>query len=135
MSRSHQPVIPAYGGNGNDAHHQAQQQAATESQDPSMDEMLEETFFVRALYDYHSNDHSALPFLRGSFIEVLSQLPSGWWDGLLGDQRGWFPSNYVRPVTEAELAAIENALATTGYPPPPDFHSQTAAVDQQNDVS
>ncbi|KAG8942284.1 hypothetical protein FRC00_011931, partial [Tulasnella sp. 408] len=127
---SHQPVTHTHGGNGNDAHHQAQQQATTESQDANMDEMLEETFFVRALYDYESADYSALPFPRGAFIEVLSQLPSGWWDGLLGDQRGWFPSNYVRPVTEAELAAIETALATTGYPPSQDLHSQTAAVDQ-----
>jgi son of sevenless-like protein len=37
---------------------------------------------------------------------VLSQKPSGWWDGLLGDERGWFPSNYVIFISdeEAELA-------------------------------
>ncbi|KIO17690.1 hypothetical protein M407DRAFT_246673 [Tulasnella calospora MUT 4182] len=134
--------MAANGGNGNDAHHQSQQQAAggmaaasTESQDTNADGTLEETFFVRALYDYQSTDFSALPFFRGAFIEVLSQLPSGWWDGLLGDQRGWFPSNYVRPVTEAELNAVETALAITGYPPSPDLQPQTAAVEQQGDLS
>ncbi|KAI5835257.1 SH3-domain-containing protein, partial [Schizophyllum commune Tattone D] len=51
--------------------------------------------FCKALYDYEAQDPSALSFKRGDIIEVLTQQPSGWWDGLLGDERGWFPSNYV----------------------------------------
>ncbi|KAK7056677.1 cell division cycle-related protein [Paramarasmius palmivorus] len=62
--------------------------------------------FCRALYDYTAQDTSALSFRKGEIIEILSQQPSGWWDGLLGDERGWFPSNYVAIISEeeAELA-------------------------------
>lgn len=58
------------------------------------------------MYDYNAQDASALSFRRGDIIEVLNQQPSGWWDGLLGDERGWFPSNYVALISleEAELA-------------------------------
>ena len=59
--------------------------------------------FCRALYDYQSRDASSLSFRKGDIIEVLTQLDSGWWDGLLHDERGWFPSNYVAPVSEEEL--------------------------------
>ncbi|KIK01927.1 hypothetical protein K443DRAFT_678064 [Laccaria amethystina LaAM-08-1] len=64
------------------------------------------SLFCRALYDYEAQDASALSFRRGDIIEVLTQQPSGWWDGLLGDERGWFPSNYVTIISdeEAELA-------------------------------
>lgn len=35
-------------------------------------------------------------------IQVLNQLETGWWDGVMGNIRGWFPSNYcaVIPVSE-----------------------------------
>ena len=59
--------------------------------------------FCRALYDYQSRDASSLSFRKGDIIEVLTQLDSGWWDGLLHDERGWFPSNYVAPVSEQEM--------------------------------
>lgn len=59
--------------------------------------------FCRALYDYESRDASSLSFRKGDVIEVLTQLDSGWWDGLLNDERGWFPSNYVAPVSEQEV--------------------------------
>ncbi|KAJ7712427.1 ras guanine nucleotide exchange factor domain-containing protein [Mycena metata] len=64
------------------------------------------TLFCRALYDYEAQDASALSFRQNDIIEVLTQQPSGWWDGLLGDERGWFPSNYVTVISdeEAELA-------------------------------
>ncbi|KAH9854744.1 ras GEF [Lenzites betulinus] len=67
------------------------------------------SFFCRALYDYQTNDASSLSFHRGDIIEVLTRLPSGWWDGLLNDERGWFPSNYVTVITDQEAEAILNA--------------------------
>lgn len=70
------------------------------------------TFFCRALYDYQTQDSSSLSFRKNDIIEVLTRLESGWWDGLLGDERGWFPSNYVTIISdeEAELAlsAVED---------------------------
>ncbi|GMK58437.1 hypothetical protein CspeluHIS016_0504690 [Cutaneotrichosporon spelunceum] len=54
-----------------------------------------ESYRVRAVYDFDATDESALSFRAGDVIEVLTMLPSGWWDGMLGANRGWFPSNYV----------------------------------------
>jgi son of sevenless len=70
------------------------------------------TFFCRALYDYQSTDDSSLSFRKGDIIEVLTRLDSGWWDGLLGDERGWFPSNYVLVLSdeEADIAFATSEL-------------------------
>lgn len=80
------------------------QQVQQQEQDVLDDQFT--TLFCRALYDYEAQDASALSFRRNDIIEVLTQQPSGWWDGLLGDERGWFPSNYVTVISdeEAELA-------------------------------
>ncbi|KAJ7645573.1 SH3 domain-containing protein, partial [Mycena polygramma] len=61
-------------------------------------------FFCRALYDYEALDAATLSFRKGDIIEVLGG--ELWWDGLLGDERGWFPSNYVAVISdeEADLA-------------------------------
>lgn len=53
---------------------------------------------VKALYAFSSTEKSSLSFEKGEFIEVLSQLDSGWWDGWCKGNRGWFPSNYVQIV-------------------------------------
>lgn len=55
---------------------------------------------MRAVYDFEATDESALSFRAGHVIEVLTMLPSGWWDGMLGTSRGWFPSNYVEDVDD-----------------------------------
>lgn len=68
--------------------------------------------FCRALYDYEAQDPSALSFRRDDIIEVLTQQPSGWWDGLLGKERGWFPSNYVVVISDEEA---ELAFSTADY--------------------
>ncbi len=66
------------------------------------------TFFCRAKYDYQSADVTtpSLSFRRGEIIEVLNRLETGWWDGLLGEQRGWFPSNYVEIITDEETDVV-----------------------------
>lgn len=76
------------------------------------------SFFVRALYDFESNDASSLSFQKGALIEVLTQLESGWWDGLLDNQvRGWFPSNYVEPISdqEAQVELMARAQIHASY--------------------
>ncbi|BGP55990.1 cell division cycle-related protein [Rhodotorula sphaerocarpa] len=59
--------------------------------------------FVRALYSYNGSE-SSLSFRQGDVIQVITTLETGWWDGIVlqSGVRGWFPSNYVEPVTEAE---------------------------------
>ncbi|KAG9035607.1 hypothetical protein FRB95_011013 [Tulasnella sp. JGI-2019a] len=97
---------------GQQEHEQVPNDAEEDADQPDL-----QTFFVRAIYDYQSSDASSLSFQRGALIEVLTQLESGWWDGLLGDERGWFPSNYVEPVSdeeaEQELASRDAAAAAT----------------------
>lgn len=83
------------------------------------------TFFCKALYDYQAQDSSALSFSQGDVIEVLTQQPSGWWDGLLGEERGWFPSNYVTILTDEEA---EQMLAGSEQP---GAESSTAGPDTE----
>lgn len=56
--------------------------------------------YVRALYNYDADDHTSLSFRQGDIIQVLTQLESGWWDGVINDVRGWFPSNYTVEITD-----------------------------------
>lgn len=83
-------------------------------QQPEEEQFLS-TFFCRALFDYQTDNDSSLSFHRDDIIEVLTRLESGWWDGLLGQERGWFPSNYVTVISDQEadaaLAAAEAAAA------------------------
>ncbi|KAF8208737.1 ras guanine nucleotide exchange factor domain-containing protein [Mycena galopus ATCC 62051] len=92
-------AAPMYG-----SHHQGFTSSYSSSHEAADDQFT--TLFCRALYDYEAQDASALSFRQNDIIEVLTQQPSGWWDGLLGDERGWFPSNYVTVISdeEAELA-------------------------------
>nr|POF14258.1 cell division control protein 25 [Quercus suber] len=56
------------------------------------------TLYVRALYDYDADDRTSLSFRQGDIIQVITQLESGWWDGVIHGVRGWFPSNYCAMV-------------------------------------
>jgi son of sevenless len=87
------------------------------------DEQYISTFFCRALYDYQARDASSLSFHKNDIIEVLTQLESGWWDGLLGDERGWFPSNYVTPISDEEAEAALFGSEYSAQPPPTSHES------------
>jgi son of sevenless len=58
--------------------------------------------YVRALYNYDADDRTSLSFREGETIQVLTQLDSGWWDGVINGVRGWFPSNYCEVISGAE---------------------------------
>ncbi|KAI0480996.1 ras guanine nucleotide exchange factor domain-containing protein [Xylariaceae sp. FL0804] len=60
------------------------------------------TLYVRALYDYEADDRTSLSFHEGDVIQVITQLESGWWDGVINGVRGWFPSNYCQIVTSSD---------------------------------
>ncbi|KAH8925013.1 hypothetical protein BT69DRAFT_1318508 [Atractiella rhizophila] len=70
------------------------------------------SFFVEALYDYSGVDTSSLSFREGDIIEVLTQLDSGWWDGVIcaHKERGWFPSNYVARVPEERWPVLREHM-------------------------
>ena len=42
-----------------------------------------------------------MSFRQGDIIQVITQLESGWWDGVINGVRGWFPSNYCAVVSRA----------------------------------
>jgi len=71
--------------------------------------------FVRAKFDFEATDPSALSFSAGDVIEVYTQLESGWWDGMLGNVRGWFPSNFVAIIDPAEHGLHELNGSSQSY--------------------
>ncbi|KAH8599706.1 hypothetical protein B0O99DRAFT_590843 [Bisporella sp. PMI_857] len=64
-------------------------------------------FYVRAIYTYKAHDRTSLSFREGDVIKVITQLESGWWDGVLDQVRGWFPSNYTRIISSVEAKDSE----------------------------
>lgn len=58
--------------------------------------------YVRALYDYEADDRTSLSFHEGDVIQVITQLESGWWDGVINGVRGWFPSNYCQIINSTD---------------------------------
>lgn len=72
--------------------------------------------YVRALYDYEADDRTSLSFRQGDTIQVITQLASGWWDGIINGVRGWFPSNYCVIVTGPEevVARYPQQLSSNG---------------------
>ncbi|UXI17623.1 hypothetical protein NH340_JMT03566 [Sarcoptes scabiei] len=86
----------------------------------SLDEEVGKHFtHVRVLHDFRGSNNDELCIKKNEII-TLCQTPSGgWWEGTLNGLTGWFPSNYVSPVTindplyqklQAEsLIGVENA--------------------------
>ncbi|KAG0349743.1 hypothetical protein BG005_010717, partial [Podila minutissima] len=72
-------------------------------------ETLEVQVFVRAMYDFESDDSTNLTFKKDDVIQVLAQLESGWWAGHCQGRQGWFPSNYVQVMGEDELDSQDEA--------------------------
>ncbi|KAK4214542.1 ras guanine nucleotide exchange factor domain-containing protein [Rhypophila decipiens] len=69
--------------------------------------------YVRALYDYEADDRTSLSFHEGDIIQVITQLESGWWDGVINGVRGWFPSNYCQIITSPdELPELDENTET-----------------------
>lgn len=66
------------------------------------------TMYVRALYDYEADDRTSLSFHEGDIIQVITQLESGWWDGVINGVRGWFPSNYCQILSSPDEIPMEH---------------------------
>ena len=63
--------------------------------------------YVRALYDYDADDRTSLSFRQGDIIQVITQLESGWWDGVINGVRGWFPSNYCTVLNHSAVDHVD----------------------------
>ncbi|KAG9696473.1 guanine-nucleotide dissociation stimulator CDC25, partial [Aureobasidium melanogenum] len=86
------------------------------------------TMYVRALYDYDADDRTSLSFRQGDIIQVITQLESGWWDGIIRGVRGWFPSNYCELIAQPGDVAAQPARMS-------DTHTQPHARNHLEDVS
>lgn len=84
----------------------SQKAAAARRSPPLMNGLLgnapQPVMYVRALYDYEADDRTSLSFHEGDVIQVITQLESGWWDGVINGVRGWFPSNYCQVIPSPE---------------------------------
>ncbi len=61
-----------------------------------------------ALYDYEAAKADELTFNEGDIIIVINKVDGGWWEGQkLSDKKtGWFPCNYVGPLTSVSYNAV-----------------------------
>uniref|UniRef100_A0AAQ4RV12 Intersectin 2b n=1 Tax=Gasterosteus aculeatus aculeatus TaxID=481459 RepID=A0AAQ4RV12_GASAC len=83
-----------------------------------------------ALYTYESPEPSDLSFREGDLI-LVSKKDGEWWHGSIGDSKGVFPSNYVKPK-EADV----RTLKTSHYKKPEIAHvirpRSTSSAEQLN---
>ena len=49
-----------------------------------------------AVFDYKGELSTHLQLKQGDLVRVHRKEAAGWWRGTVGDQTGWFPSNYVQ---------------------------------------
>ena len=85
--------------------------------------------YVQALYNYDADDQTSLSFRQGDIIQVITQLESGWWDGVINGVRGWFPSNYCALVTGSEGDGRGNGHNTNGA----DVSGDSSAEDENDE--
>ncbi|PWN32833.1 ras GEF, partial [Meira miltonrushii] len=88
--------------------------------------------YVVALHDFASNNETCLSFVSGQVIRVFNRDESGWWDGELDGQRGWFPSNYV---DESGLTSDSNAFGFSERDEVPEAFNPDRTVDGFDQVS
>src|ERR1700683_3111920 len=93
--------------------------------------------YCRALYDYQAADTSSLSFRKNDILEVVNRLESGWWDGFLGESRGWFPSNYVAilSIDEAEALVYNSQITRQTQPGPSNYGKDMPEIVEENNDS
>eukprot|EP00298_Acanthocystis_sp_HF-20_P012732 c20027_g2_i2.p1 GENE.c20027_g2_i2~~c20027_g2_i2.p1 ORF type:complete len:1422 (+),score=671.93 c20027_g2_i2:33-4298(+) len=56
---------------------------------------VEKKVYCVAKYVFEAPDNQYISLKEGDTIEVTQKDESGWWEGILNGQRGYFPSNFV----------------------------------------
>jgi len=75
---------------------QSNQEEPQQSNQEEPQEQSQSTSLVRALYDYDAENEGDLSFKEGDMINILDKSdPSGWWQGEVNGNVGFFPSNFV----------------------------------------
>ena len=72
--------------------------------------------YVKALYDYHSDEATDLSFTAGAVIQVLNQVDENWIKGEYDGNVGLFPTNFVEPfiAPDADKDLASNVGNTSG---------------------
>lgn len=71
--------------------------SVSRSQDIRLKDMQPEEFLVQAMYDFTPQENGELEFHRADIITVIDRSDSNWWEGEIGERRGFFPATYVVP--------------------------------------
>ncbi|KAL4230549.1 Rho guanine nucleotide exchange factor 6 [Mactra antiquata] len=56
-----------------------------------------------AVFDFKAEQSTHLSLKQGDLVRVNRKETAGWWRGTVGDQTGWFPSNYVQPSLQDNI--------------------------------
>lgn len=59
---------------------------------------------VKAIHDYESTDSTCMSFKKNDILFIHFKDKTGWWDGTLNGQRGWFPSNFMSSIPSDDQA-------------------------------
>ncbi|KAJ1974759.1 hypothetical protein H4R35_003458 [Dimargaris xerosporica] len=101
--------------------------------------------YVEVLFDYDAQDTDELTLTTGEVIGVMREI-QGWYHGEKGGHQGIFPANFVRVLTDDEVAALTKQAASRPRPsipappaplPEPDStpHDQALPVQAQPSIS
>ncbi|RWS14301.1 Protein E(sev)2B-like protein, partial [Dinothrombium tinctorium] len=71
--------------------------SVSRSQDIKLTDMQPEEYLVQAMYDFTPQEHGELEFRRGDIITVMDRSDANWWEGEIGNRKGYFPATYVIP--------------------------------------
>lgn len=93
------------------------------------------SMYVRALYDYEADDHTSLSFRQGDTIQVITQLASGWWDGIINGVRGWFPSNYCAIISEPDRSSEIGTPEGPAFDNGPESDGSTSEIREREEAA
>jgi len=65
--------------------------------------------YYKAKHTYAPENTDELSFKKGDVLKLIKKVDGAWWEGELvkNGTRGWFPSNYVRELKQAEIDKLK----------------------------
>ncbi|XP_074658567.1 intersectin-1-like isoform X3 [Tubulanus polymorphus] len=81
-----------------------QRSSTPQTQPPDLPAASSSKEQVVALYSYSAQHDDELSFQKGSVLSVLDKEDPDWWKGEVNGTTGMFPSNYVKPLSEATMS-------------------------------
>lgn len=71
--------------------------SVSRSQDIKLKDLQPEEYLVQAIYDFTPQEPNELEFKRNDIITVTDRSDQNWWEGEIGNRKGYFPATYVMP--------------------------------------